>query len=233
MRASGLRRERVIAVLRAPTAQAFVEVADVLADAGLTRLEFTLTSAGALDAITVAKRAMPQLTVGCGTVRTGGDIRRAAAAGADFVVSQYFDPALVEAARSAGIDYVPGALTPGEIARAAADAELVKVSPIGPVGGVAYLRELVGPLPDIPLFPTGGVRPDELGAYFDAGAAFVGVSALLFQDALTGGDLGALGARTREALAALDDTDPDAGADPDADDAVSAPASARPSKGHA
>ena len=216
MRASGSRRERVIAVLRAPTAEPFAAVAAVLADAGLTKLEFTLTSAGALDAITAAKLAMPHLAIGCGTARTADDIRRAADAGADFVVSQYFDPTLGEAARVAGIDYVPGALTPGEIARAAVDAELVKVSPIGPVGGVAYLRELVGPLPDIPLFPTGGVRPEELDAYFAAGAAFVGVSALLLQDALTGGDLDALGARTRAALAALSDanTVTDTGAAP-------------------
>ena len=228
MRASGRRRERVIAVLRAPDAARFVAVTSVLADAGLVKLEFTLTSAGALEAITAVKRAMPHLAIGCGTARTSDDIRRAADAGADFVVSQYFDPALGDAALAAAIDYVPGALTPGEIARAAVDAELVKVSPIGPVGGVAYLRELVGPLPDIPLFPTGGVRPDELGAYFDAGAAFVGVSALLLQDALTGGDLDALGARAREALSALADTEPDT--DPDADPDL-APAS--PSKGHA
>lgn len=219
MRASGSRRERVIAVLRAPTAEHFGAVASVLADAGLAKLEFTLTSDGALEAITAAKRALPHVEIGCGTARTAADIRRAKEAGADFVVSQYYDPAFVDAARAVGIDYVPGALTPGEIVRAASDAELVKVSPIGPVGGVAYLRELVGPLPDIPLFPTGGVRPDELGAYFDAGAASVGVSALLLQDALTGGDLGALDARAREALASLGDADPD-------------PAPTRPSKGH-
>lgn len=220
MRASGSRSERVIAVLRAPSAERFGAVASVLADAGLTKLEFTLTSVGALDAITAAKHVLPHVEIGCGTARTAADIRRATDAGADFVVSQYFEPALVDAARVAGIDYVPGALTPGEIARAAADAELVKVSPIGPVGGVAYLRELVGPLPDIPLFPTGGVRPGELGAYFDAGAAFVGVSALLLHDALTGGDLGALRARTRAALARLGYADP-------------YPAIARPSRGHA
>lgn len=208
MRVAGSRRERVIAVLRAPSAERFGVVASVLADVGLTKLEFTLTSDGALDAITAAKRVLPHVEVGCGTARTPADILRAADAGADFVVSQYFDPSLVVAARAAGIDYVPGALTPGEIARAASDADLVKVSPIGPVGGVAYLRELVGPLPDIPLFPTGGVRPDELGAYFEAGAAFVGVSALLLQDALTDGDLRALGARARDALAPLDATDP-------------------------
>ncbi|MDR6906380.1 2-dehydro-3-deoxyphosphogluconate aldolase/(4S)-4-hydroxy-2-oxoglutarate aldolase [Agromyces sp. 3263] len=210
MRTSTSRREHVIAVLRAPSARRFAEVASVLADAGLSRLEFTLTSDGTLDAITAAKGALPHLAVGCGTARTPADVRRATDAGADFVVSQYHDPALTEAARCTGIEYIPGALTPGEIARAALDADLVKVSPIGPVGGVSYLRELVGPLPDIPLFPTGGVRPDELGAYFDAGAAYVGVSALLLQDALVGGDLRALEERTRAALvplAALDQTD--------------------------
>ncbi|MRG59958.1 2-dehydro-3-deoxyphosphogluconate aldolase [Agromyces sp. CFH 90414] len=208
MRASATRRERIVAVLRAPDATRFAAVAGILADAGITRLEFTLTTAGALDAIEAAKRTLPHVEVGCGTARTADDITRAKGAGADFVVSQYFDPVLTAAARAAGIPYVPGALTPGEIVRAASEAELVKVSPIGPVGGTGYLRELVGPLPDVPLFPTGGVRPAELGAYFDAGAAFVGVSGLLLHDALLGGDLADLGARTRASLAAVDAGDP-------------------------
>ena len=57
MSTSGSRRERVIAVLRAPSARRFAEVASVLANSGLSRLEFTLTSDGALAALTAAKRA--------------------------------------------------------------------------------------------------------------------------------------------------------------------------------
>lgn len=202
------RCDGVIVVLRAPDASRFADVSAVLADAGITRLEFTLTTRGALDAITAAKQAMPHVEIGCGTARAPEDLGRANDAGADFVVSQYRDPALSAAARALGVDYVPGALTPGEVARAAAESPLVKVSPIGPVGGAAYLRELAGPMPDVGLFPTGGVRPEEVGAYFDAGASLVGVSALLLHDALLGGDLRALGDRTRDLLGRLRDGEP-------------------------
>jgi len=208
MKPLGSRRERVVVVFRAPTAARFLDAGLALADAGITRLEFTLTSDGALGAIASAKTRLPHVDIGCGTARSVADVEAARDAGADFVVSQYLDRALVEAARRMSIAYVPGALTPGEIVAAAqCGPPVVKVSPIGPVGGAAYLRELVGPLPDIPMFPTGGVRPEDAGGYFAAGAAFVGLSGLLLQDALTDGDLVDLAARAAAMLSTLDSTE--------------------------
>jgi 2-dehydro-3-deoxyphosphogluconate aldolase/(4S)-4-hydroxy-2-oxoglutarate aldolase len=131
--------------------------------------------------------------LGIGTVRSTDDLQAAADAGADFAVSQFFQPELVAAAEELGLCYIPGALTPTEIVAAwDSGAPTVKVSPIGPLGGPAYLRELRGPLPEVALMPTGGVSLEDASEHLRLGAVAVGVSGHLFGDALLGGDLDAL-----------------------------------------
>jgi 2-dehydro-3-deoxyphosphogluconate aldolase/(4S)-4-hydroxy-2-oxoglutarate aldolase len=99
---------------------------------------------------------------------------------------------------------VPGALTPTEVAAAwAAGATAVKVFPVSAVGGPAYVKAIRAALPEVPLMPTGGVGIDDIGAYLAAGAAAVGVGSPLLGDAGDpGGDLAALAARARRAVAA-------------------------------
>ncbi|HEY5788824.1 MAG TPA: bifunctional 4-hydroxy-2-oxoglutarate aldolase/2-dehydro-3-deoxy-phosphogluconate aldolase [Microlunatus sp.] len=183
----------VVAVLRAPTAAHFAAASTVLWDAGIRFFEYTLTSDGALEAMTTFKAAVPEAVIGIGTVRAPHQLQSALNAGAQFGVSQIFLTELVEAARSLNLPFVPGALTPTEVVTAwAAGVPAVKVSPIGPLGGVRYLQELRGPLPDVPLMPTGGVTLEAVSEYLAAGAVAVGVSGALFEDALLGGDLTAL-----------------------------------------
>lgn len=192
----------VVGVLRAPDARHFVSSSQVLHEAGLRIFEYTLTTEGALDAVTAARESLPGAVLGVGTVRTPDDLRRAVDAGADFAVSQVFLPRLVEAAAGLGIGYVPGALTPTEIVSAwETGVPAVKVSPIGPLGGLDYLRELRGPLPDVALMPTGGVTLEAAAEYLRLGAVAVGVSAALFGDALGTGDLSGLRGRAEELVA--------------------------------
>ena len=196
----------VVAVLRAAGADRFLEVSAVLAEGGFGAVEFTLTTAGAFEAISRARSELPGLLVGAGTVRTLEQVHQAIDSGASFLVSQVTDPALVEAARGRDVPFVPGALTPNEIVAAwNLGVQAVKVSPVGPVGGVDYIAELVGPLPDIPLMPTGMVRIDEAGAYLAAGAALVGISRDLTREALLpGGDLSALAERAERVIRSVD-----------------------------
>jgi len=183
----------LVAVMRAPDADHFVPASEVLAEAGLTVFEYTLTTAGALAALQTAREALPGAVLGVGTVRTADDLRAAVDAGADFAVSQVFLPELVQTAADLGLCYIPGALTPTEIVSAwNSGVPAVKVSPIGPLGGQDYLRELRGPLPDVALMPTGGVTLEAAAGYLELGAVAVGVSGALFADALLGGDLTAL-----------------------------------------
>jgi 2-dehydro-3-deoxyphosphogluconate aldolase/(4S)-4-hydroxy-2-oxoglutarate aldolase len=140
-------------------------------------------------------------------VRTTAQVHDAAAAGADFLVSQVFRRPLVEAAHELAVPFFPGALTPLEILDAwDAGVPAVKVSPIGPVGGLDYFSQVRAPLPDIPLMPTGGVRLDETAAYLRRGAVAVGLSGPLLGDSLdAGGDMAALDQRARAVIESLAD----------------------------
>ena len=183
----------VVAVLRAPTAKHFLAACEVLRNAGINCFEFTLTTEGAVEALVETRAALPDAIVGLGTVRTPQHLEAAAQVGAAFAVSQVFLPELVAAASTHQIPYVPGTLTPTEVVSAwNTGVPAVKVSPIGPLGGVTYLTELLAPMPDVAIMPTGGVTLEAAGEYLDAGAVAVGVSGALFGDALLGGDLDAL-----------------------------------------
>jgi 2-dehydro-3-deoxyphosphogluconate aldolase/(4S)-4-hydroxy-2-oxoglutarate aldolase len=184
----------------------FRQATEVLYEGGIRCVEYTLTTDGAIEATRDVIAVMPgDLLVGVGTVRTEVQVNQAIDAGAAFMVSQVLRPGLIEAAERRGIPFIPGALTPTEILAAwECGIPAVKVSPIGPVGGLDYLDNVRGPLPEIPLVPTGGVRPDEARAYLDHGAVAVGLSGHLFGDSLTpGGDLEGLAVRTKQAIAAV------------------------------
>jgi 2-dehydro-3-deoxyphosphogluconate aldolase/(4S)-4-hydroxy-2-oxoglutarate aldolase len=203
-RPSPLPPRAVVAVFRAPTAEHFVPASEVLWDAGVRCFEYTLTTAGALDALIALRKTLPDALVGVGTVRSVDHLRAAVDAGAEFTVSQIFLPELVDAARKQQIAFVPGALTPTEVVTAwNAGVPAVKVSPIGPLGGVSYLNELRGPLPDVAIMPTGGVTLEAAAQYLDAGAVAVGVSSALMADVLFGGDLAAMKARAERLMSSV------------------------------
>src|SRR6185503_12947278 len=91
------------------------------------------------------------------------------------IVSPHTDPAVIEAARAAGAPALPGAFTPTEIVRAwQLGASVVKVFPVGSVGP-RYLRDVLAPLTQIPLVPTGGVTLDNAADFVKAGARALGL----------------------------------------------------------
>jgi len=206
---SRLRGVGIIPVIRAPSADDAVSVAEALQQAGLPVAEITMTVPNAIDAISairaIAKRFSIRMVVGAGTVTDAETARRAVAAGAEFIVTPCLVPEVIEAAHSAGVAVLPGALTPGEIFEAhRLGGDMVKVFPVQAVGGAAYLRALRGPFPKIPLVPTGGVTLENIGEMFKAGAAAVGVgSELISKDALDRRDYASIGALAKQFLAAV------------------------------
>jgi 2-dehydro-3-deoxyphosphogluconate aldolase/(4S)-4-hydroxy-2-oxoglutarate aldolase len=175
-----IRADRVFAVLRRVSEP--VRVAEELAAGGIRIVEITLDSDGALEAIELL-RGRDGLTVLAGTVRTAGDVDRAAAAGAEACVGPAFVPAVVARCLALGVPAVPGALTPTEVEAAwQAGAALVKLFPASAFGP-DYVRALRGPLADVPLIVTGGVTAASARAYLDAGAVAVGVSVRTRDDA--------------------------------------------------
>jgi 2-dehydro-3-deoxyphosphogluconate aldolase/(4S)-4-hydroxy-2-oxoglutarate aldolase len=159
----------IVAVLRASDAGRFERVAEVLVEAGVTCVEFTLTSRGAVEALRRFAARMPAgVTLGAGTVLEPETADAAIDAGASYLVSPTVGLDVIERARRRGVAALPGAFTPTEILwawRAGADA--VKLFPAS-VGGPAYLRAVKAPLPEVPLVPTGGVGLEEIGRYLDA-----------------------------------------------------------------
>ena len=203
---SRLREVGIIPIIRAPSADAVVPVAEALLQAGLPVVEITLTVPNAIEAIgAVAKRFAGKLLLGAGTVTDAVMCQRAVDAGAEFIVTPCVVPEVIEAAHRAEVAVLPGALTPTEVFEAhRLGADMVKVFPVQSVGGAAYLRALRGPFPNIPLVPTGGVTLENMTEMFKAGAAAVGVgSELISKDALDRHDYTAIAARAKQFVAAV------------------------------
>ncbi|GIM96675.1 bifunctional 4-hydroxy-2-oxoglutarate aldolase/2-dehydro-3-deoxy-phosphogluconate aldolase [Paractinoplanes toevensis] len=194
-------RSGIVAILRAPTSDGFAAVAEVLVGSGITALEVTLTSRGAIEALAGLRRQLPaSVAVGAGTVLTSDDAKAAVDAGAEFLVAPNLDVALLQ---SSLVPFYPGTATPTEMFAAyQAGAPLVKVFPASNLGP-DFLRNVRGPLPQIKVMPTGGIKIEDIADWLFAGAKAVGLGGPLIGDAATGGSLPALAARARHAVSAV------------------------------
>jgi 2-dehydro-3-deoxyphosphogluconate aldolase / (4S)-4-hydroxy-2-oxoglutarate aldolase len=171
---------RLLGIVRYRNAGNVDATLEALVRGGIGLVEVTLDTPGALDAVARGRRA--GWSIGVGTVLEPDHVSRSVDAGASFLVSPGLLPDVVERALDLRVDVVPGALTPTEIIRAhAMGVAAVKLFPAS-VGGPSYVRALRGPLPAVPLVPTGGVRIQDVGAYLAAGAACVGLGGALVGD---------------------------------------------------
>jgi len=175
---------RVIAILRGDFGGREVEIADVLFKAGITALEVTLNSPGALESIKrIEESCGDHMAIGAGTVMSPDDVRAAADSGARFIVSPNRDRSVIETTKRLNLASFPGCFTPSEIIEALdAGADAAKVFPAVSLGP-AFIKALRGPLGRARLVPTGGVTPSAARDYFAAGAWAVGVGS-----ELVGGD---------------------------------------------
>jgi 2-dehydro-3-deoxyphosphogluconate aldolase/(4S)-4-hydroxy-2-oxoglutarate aldolase len=178
-----LERHRVLTIFRGQSPAQCADLAEGLYEAGLRLFEVTLNSADPLQGIAAVRdRLGDDAGVGAGTVLTPEQVAQAADAGAGFVVSPDVDTTVIEHAKARGLGAVPGALSPTEVRTALrAGADAVKVFPIASVGA-GHIRQLRGPLPDVPYVATGGVDAELAGACIDAGCLGVGAGVHLFGD---------------------------------------------------
>lgn len=170
-----LRDVGVVAVLRAPSADAVLSAVDALVAGGVLGIEVTFTTPGALEAIQeIDGRYGDRIYLGAGTVLDPRSAEQAVEAGARFLVTPGCEPVLAGAMRATGAVTMLGAMTPTEVMTATRlGADVVKLFPAS-LGGPSFLRALRGPFPDVPFMPTGGVSADNLGAWRAAGAVAVG-----------------------------------------------------------
>lgn len=191
----------VIGILRGIDPDFFGEVMAAAFANGLQAIEVTFNTVGAERMISRYRAAVPAgKLLGMGTVRDLEEARKAADAGAMFLVTPNLDPHVIEFANRQDIPIIAGALTPTEVYAAwRAGADMVKVFPCGALGGPRYIRELRGPFDHIPLAAVGGVTLDNLAEYFAAGARAVGVSTSLFgREALRNRDMDRIGEHVKK-----------------------------------
>jgi 2-dehydro-3-deoxyphosphogluconate aldolase/(4S)-4-hydroxy-2-oxoglutarate aldolase len=167
--------EGVVPVIRVASAEEAMGVAQALKEGGISVIEVTMTVPGAMEVIQeVSQKFKDRVLLGAGTVLDPETARLALLHGARFLVTPSLNLETIRLANRYGAVVIPGALTPTEIVTAwEAGADLVKVFPIGQVGGPAYIRAIKAPLPQIPLVPTGGVNLQNAGEYIRAGAAAI------------------------------------------------------------
>jgi 2-dehydro-3-deoxyphosphogluconate aldolase / (4S)-4-hydroxy-2-oxoglutarate aldolase len=149
---------RIIPVITIADADTAVPLAEALVAGGLPVLEITLRTEAGLESISRVAEAVPQAVVGAGTVTTPQQLREARDAGAQFIVSPGCTDALAAAAADAGRAFLPGAVTASEVLRLLEHGiSLMKFFPAAASGGVAALKALAGPFPDVRFCPTGGI----------------------------------------------------------------------------
>jgi 2-dehydro-3-deoxyphosphogluconate aldolase/(4S)-4-hydroxy-2-oxoglutarate aldolase len=176
----------VIAVVRLPESTDLRGVAAALAAGGVTAVEITLTTPGALEAIShlASDEGLKGCMIGAGTVLDVKAARDVIARGARFVVSPTFDRFVVRYCRDHHVPCVPGAFTPTELLAAwHAGATAVKLFPASTLGP-RYLPEVLAPLPFLRIVPSGGVSVENAGEWIRAGAAAVSVGSALVSAAL-------------------------------------------------
>jgi 2-dehydro-3-deoxyphosphogluconate aldolase/(4S)-4-hydroxy-2-oxoglutarate aldolase len=142
--------------------------------------EFTLTNSQAINSIERARREFADsLFIGAETVLDEAMAEASIRAGAQFLVTPTLLPEVIQTGRSHDIPVVCGAFTPREILTAwCLGALLVKVFPAGRLGP-GYLKDVLTPLPDIPLVPSGGVNLETCVAFLAAGAYTVAIGSQL------------------------------------------------------
>ncbi|HEY2320096.1 MAG TPA: bifunctional 4-hydroxy-2-oxoglutarate aldolase/2-dehydro-3-deoxy-phosphogluconate aldolase [Solirubrobacteraceae bacterium] len=199
-----LQESGVVAILRGSTDRHLEGVSRMLGEAGVTCLELTLTTPGAVAALARVRAELDDgVALGMGSVLTADQAAACLEAGADFLVSPGVCAEVAVYAVEHGVPCYPGGWTPTEVLEAwGLGVPAVKLFPAAS-GGPRHLKDVRAPLPHIPLVPTGGVALDQIAAYMAAGAVAVGLGGPLVGDALEGGSLGALHERAQAALAAV------------------------------
>jgi len=189
-----------VAIIRAPSGELLVDVSKAIYAGGLDVIEVTFTVPGVLDILAQVKRELgDKILLGAGTVLDSETARAAILAGAEFIVTPTVNTEVIELCNRYDKLVMTGALTPTEVLTAwEAGADIIKVFPAF-VGGPEYLKAIHGPLPQIPLMPTGGVDLETLPAFLQAGACAVGLgSSLVTKQMVEAGDLDGIQKLTTE-----------------------------------
>ena len=169
---------KVVPVVALTDAKQAAPLARALLAGGVDVIEITLRHPCALAAIEAVAKEVPEMVLGAGTLLQAADVQRVIDAGARFGLSPGHTPALLAAVKAAGLPFVPGVMTPGEVMAARDQGfKLLKLFPAAQAGGQKMLQALASPFGDVRFCPTGGVSEDNfLSLLAERNVAMVGGS---------------------------------------------------------
>ena len=203
---SEIDRRRISAIIRTDDQQLAADAMRAAVAGGFRIVEFTLTTPGALELVAEFAGAPDELLVGAGTVMTPQQAESAVQAGARFLVSPVFDPEIIACAKQLDVVSIPGTFTATEMITAhRAGADLLKLFP-APADVAPYIKSILGPLPQLKIFPTAGVDIDNMREVLEAGAAGIGfVRSLFTPDEMAARNFDAIQQRAQALTARLED----------------------------
>ncbi len=187
----------LVAILRGITPDESVEIGRHLYDAGFRLIEVPLNSPEPFKSIAAIRRVLPQdALVGAGTVLTVDQVRELKDSGGELTVMPHADTTVIRAAKAAGMACTPGVATPTEaFAALAAGADALKIFPAELVTP-AILKAIRVVLPKgTRLLPVGGITPDNMQPYVDAGATGFGLGSALYKPGMTADEVAAIAHR--------------------------------------
>ncbi len=201
---SKIKSEKVVALIRADSPDGLLDCAKALAEGGLTSIELTMTTPGAIRMLEKASAELPDFLFGLGTVLDAETARAGILAGAKFIVTPATRPDVITLCKRYSIPVFSGALTPTEIVAAwEAGSDAVKIFP-AEFFGPAYIKSVKAPLPHVDFVPTGGVNENNVGEFLKAGAtATAAGSSLVDAKALKEKNWSAITAKAKAFVAAV------------------------------
>lgn len=169
----------IVGIVRNIPLQTVLKIAAAYVEAELFTIEVTMNTKEASKIISTLRNEFPALNVGAGTVCNQKDLKNALDASAQFIVTPIIDEEIIKTSVSKNIPIFPGAYTPSEIYKAwTLGASAVKVFPATQLGP-QYIKDVLAPLNDIKLLPTGGVSIENIKSFFQVGAVGVGMGSSL------------------------------------------------------
>ncbi|GAB13067.1 2-dehydro-3-deoxy-6-phosphogalactonate aldolase [Arthrobacter globiformis NBRC 12137] len=194
-----------VLIVRLENADVAERVAEAAIAGGFRALEITLSIPGAVDVIRQlsAKHGPNGVAVGAGTVLDEHSAYECIRAGADFLVSPQLNPAMIRTANRYQVPTISGAYTPTEFVNSAeAGADILKLFPTE-AGGIPYAKSVLAPLAHLPIMPAGGVTVENVGEWFAAGVAGVGVGSYVTKAWQPDGDFSRVTEAAKEFLSAV------------------------------
>lgn len=172
-----VKQHKIISIVRGYDTEDTLKIVAALKQAGIKLVEVTLNSPNVFNTLQkLSKQYKGDIYIGAGTVLTVESCQKAIDAGAQFIISPDVNTDVIQCTKENHVLSIPGAFTPSEITLALNQgADIIKVFPVSSMGP-SYIKDILAPLNNTQLLPTGGVDATNINEYINVGAIGVGVS---------------------------------------------------------